>query len=147
MIDQSNNRIQVFDLELMFITSFGTRGSGRRQYDRPNDLDFDNQGNIYVSEWGNNRVQVLDPHSCYLRQFGDKSGPGKLKEPVGIHIAHDCVYVSDYGSHHTAVFQLSSTFLTSFGKFGQGFDYPYGIAFGCNGFLYVCDWLNDCIQV
>jgi len=66
----------VFDLELMFITSFGTKGSGQGQYDRPSDLAFDSQGNIYVSEFGNNRVQVLDPNRHYLRHFGDESGPG-----------------------------------------------------------------------
>ena len=52
--DNGNHRIQVFDLELRFITSFGTKGSGQGQYDRPCGLDFDSQGNIYVSEDGNN---------------------------------------------------------------------------------------------
>ena len=148
--DLRNNRIQVFDLELMFITSFGTKGSGQGQYDEPNDLAFDSQGNIYVSERGNHRVQVLDHNSHYLRQFGDNSGPGKLNQPNGIHIAHECVYVSDYGNDRIAVFQLSGAFLTSFGKHGKGrgeFYRPCGITFDCDGLLCVCDWLNDRIQV
>ena len=148
--DFHNDRIQVFDLELNFITSFGTKGSGQGQYNRPNDVDFDSQGNIYVSEYGNNRVQVLDPHGHYLRQFGDKSGPGKLKGPETIHIAYDCVYVSENGNHCITVFQLSGAFLASFGKYGRGrseFNQPDGIIFDCNGFLYICDWLNHRIQV
>jgi len=148
--DYYNNRIQVFDLELRFIASIGTKGSGQGQYDGPNDLAFDSQGNIYVSEYGNNRVQVLDPNGRYLRQFGSKSWLRKLKEPEGIHIAHNCVYVSDNGNHCIAVFQLSGEFLTSFGKEGEGrgeFSRPKGIVFDCNGFFYVCDWLNDRIQV
>jgi len=150
LCDFRNNRIQVFDLELMFITSFGTKGSGQGQYNRPNDLVFDSQGNIYVSEFGNNRVQVLNPNGRYLRQFGNKRGPGELKEPEGIHIAHDCVYVSDHGNHRIAVFQLSGAFLTSFGKRVEGRDKilrPRGIVFDCNGFLYLCDWLNNDVQV
>ena len=148
--DYCNDRIQVFDLELLFITSFGTKGSGQGQFDRPEGLHvaFTSQGNIYVSEWANKRVQVLDLNGRYLRQFGNKSGPGKLKEPKAVHIAHECVYVSD--NHRIAVFQLSGAFLTSFGKYGQErgkFNYPSGIVFDCNGFLYVCDWLNDRIQV
>ena len=148
--DFHNSRILVFDLELLFITSIGTKGSGQRQFDRPSDLAFDSQGNIYVSELGNDRVQVLDPNGRYLRQFDDKSGPGKLKSPEGIQIAHDCVYVSDRDNNRIAVFQLSGAFLTSFGKEGRGrgeFRRPGGIMFDCNGFLYVCDWLNNRIQV
>ena len=109
--DCYNHRIQVFDLDLVFITSFGTKGSGQGQYDRPCDLAFDSQGNIYVSDYANNRVQVLDPNGRYLRQFGGKSGPGKLKGPEGIHIAHDCVYVSDCGN--TIVLLYSSCLVHS----------------------------------
>ena len=147
--DFHNNRIQLFDLELLFITSIGTKGSGQGQFDRPNDLAFDSWGNIYVSEYGNSRVQVLDPNGRYLRQFGDKSGPGKLNLPEGIHIAHDCVYISDY-NYRIAVFQLSGAFLTSFGRKGEGggeFNRPMSIMFDCNGFLYICDWLNCRIQM
>ena len=148
--DMENNRIQVFDLELSFITSFGSKGSGQGQYDWPTDLAFDSQGNIYVSENNSNRVQVLDPNGRYLRQFGDKSWPEKLDRPEGIHIAHDYVYVSDSNNYRIAVFQLSGAFLTSFGKRGTArgeFKYPKGIMFDCDGFLYVCDWLNHRIQV
>ena len=150
MCDLHNNRIQVFDLELSFITSFGSKGSGQGQYDWPNDLAFDSQGNIYVSEYNSNRVQVVDPNGCYLRQFSNESGPGKLYRPEGIHIAHDCVYVSDSRNHRIAVFQLSGAFLTSFGKYGTErgeFKYPKSSVFDCDGFLYVCDWLNHHIQV
>ena len=148
--DWKNNRIQVFDLELSCITSFGSKGSGQGQFDRPNDLAFDSQGNIYVSEYNNNRVPVLDHNGRYLRQLGDESGPGKLDQPEGIHIAHDCVYVSDSHNHRIAVFQLSGAFLTSFGKCGMGrgeFKFPRSTVFDCDGFLCVCDWLNDRVQV
>jgi len=148
--DFHNNRIQVFDLELSFVRSVGTKGSGQGQYDRPNNLAFDSQGNIYVSEYGNNRVQVLDPNHLYLRQFNLKSGPGKLNKPEGIHVAIDYVYVSDCRNHRIAVFQLSGEFLTFFGKEGRGrgeFRRPRGIVFDCDGFLHVCDWWNCRIQV
>ena len=138
--DFHNNRIQVFDLELSFITSFGSEGTGKGQYDRPNDLAFDSQGNIYVSEYGNNRVHVLD-----VPQPAVKSMPGKLNCPEGIHVANNCVYVSDCDNDCIAVFQLSGEFLASFGKEGRGrgeFRHPRGIVFDCGGFCYVCDQLN-----
>ena len=79
--DFHSNGIQVFDLELSFIKCFGTQGSRQGQYDRPSDLAFDSQGNIYVGEYGNKRVQVLDPNDHYHRQFSDKSvGQGNLTD-------------------------------------------------------------------
>jgi len=142
--DFGNHQIQLFDLELRFITSFA-QGQGCYL----NDLTFDSLGNIYVSD-DENRVHVLDPNGCYLRQFSSKSWLRKLKEPEGIHIAHDCVHVSDHEHNCIAVFQLSGAFVTSVGKKGEGrgeFDRPTGIVFDCNGFLYVCDFLNSRIQV
>ena len=152
MCDKDNNRIQVFDLELSFIKSFGCKGFGQREFDGPNDLAFDSQGNIYVIESNSNRVQILGNNHRYLRQFGNKGAPGKLSHPEGINIAHDCVYISDCDNqcHCIAVFQLSGAFLAYVGKSGTRrgeFQHPKGIVFDCDGFLYVCDWLNDRIQV
>jgi len=148
--DFQNNRIQVFDLELSFITSFGTKGSKQGQHNSLSDLAFDRQGNIYVCEYSNSQVQVLDSSGYHIQQFGHESGPGKLNRPEGIHIAHECAYVLDCENDRIAVFQLSGAFLTSVGKEGKEigeFNSPKGIMFDCNGFLYVCDWWNDRVQV
>ena len=45
--------IQVFDLDLNFVRSIGSRGSGRGEFDQPYDVKFDTAGNMYVAEWGN----------------------------------------------------------------------------------------------
>ena len=57
MCDGNNHRIQVFDLDLNFVRSIGSHGSGRGEFDAPSDVLF---GNMYVAEWGNGRVQVMD---------------------------------------------------------------------------------------
>ena len=46
--DSDNNRIQVFDLDLNFVRSIGSRGSGRGEFDRPFDVKFDTAGNSFV---------------------------------------------------------------------------------------------------
>ena len=58
--DRDNHRIQVFDLELIFVRSIGSRGNGRGEFDAPRDVKFDIAGNMYVADYYNSRVQVLD---------------------------------------------------------------------------------------
>ena len=58
--DRNNHRIQVFDLDLNFIRSIGSYGKGRGEFDAPYDVQFDANGYMYVVEFSNKRVQVLD---------------------------------------------------------------------------------------
>jgi hypothetical protein len=43
------------------------KGSESDQFDWPNDLAFDNEGNLYVSDQNNHRIQmfaITDNHAC-----------------------------------------------------------------------------------
>lgn len=57
--DFYNHRIQVFDSEGDFLTSFGQQGIKEGEFERPTDVEVDKEGNIYVVDWGNDRVQKL----------------------------------------------------------------------------------------
>ena len=46
--DRNNHRIQVFDLDLNFVRSIGSRGKGRGELNAPYDVKFDTAGNMYV---------------------------------------------------------------------------------------------------
>ena len=59
MCDKDNARVQVFDSNLKFVWSFGTRGDGPGQLERPKDIDFDTQGNIYVTGFNKSQVVVF----------------------------------------------------------------------------------------
>jgi len=51
------HRIQIFKKNGDFIISFGKRGAGPGEFERPTDVAVDNQGNVFVVDWGNNRIQ------------------------------------------------------------------------------------------
>ena len=88
--DRGNHRIQVFDLNLTIKDPIGSgRGSGRGQFDKPYDIKFDIDGNMYVSEYANKRVQVMDSTGNYIRQFEEK-----MCGPRGLLIADKYVYVT-----------------------------------------------------
>lgn len=63
-------------------------------------------GEIYVTDTGNERVQVFSSDGTFLRAFGGYgSEPGKLLEPVGIAIGPDRnVWVADSGNSRLSVF-------------------------------------------
>jgi len=75
----------------------------------PRGIDIGPDGNVYVTDTGNNRVQVFDAQGKFLRVFGSAGdGSGQLKEPVGIAVGADGeVYVADTWNHRIQVFHTS----------------------------------------
>ena len=147
--DCDNHRIEVFDLDLNFIRSIGSRGKGRGEFDAPHDVKFDTAGNMYVAEWGNARVQVIDSSGHFIQFFGQE-GKGKLNTPSALHIVDKYVYVSDISGHCIVVYDTSGNFVTSFGRRGhkEGELYsPLCITSCVDGFIYVCDFGNNRVQI
>ena len=147
--DCDNYRVQVFDLDLNFVQSVGSHSNGRGGFNAPYDLEFDTAGNMYVAEYGNVRVQVLDTSGQFMRAFG-REGDGKLKLPSGLHIVDKYVYVSDHSGDCIVVYETSGQFVTSFGRYGKNegeFDGPYCIISCTDGFIYVCDFCNNRVEI
>ena len=147
--DGGNHRIQVFDLDLNFVRSISSCGNGRGEFNAPRDVKFDTAGNMYVAEYVNERVQVMDSSGHFIRSFGQE-GEGKLRGPSGLHIADKYVYVSDISGDCIVVYETSGQFVTSFGRCGQKegeFQYPCCITSCADGFIHVCDYWNNRVQI
>ena len=56
----NNNRIAKFDKNGDYIKTIGQTGSGPGQFNKMHGLVTDAQGNMYVADTGNSRIQVLD---------------------------------------------------------------------------------------
>ena len=144
--DRDNGRIQVFDLDLNFIESISPRGSkGEVEFNAPFDVEFDSAGNMYIAEYSKKRVQVL-----HVSGLSEGRGQQLLTGPTGVHIVDKYMYVSDFDSHCIVVYETSGQFVTSFGMGGHNegkFDGPYSITSCADGFIYVCDYRNNRIQI
>ena len=57
----NNDRIQKFDSNGNFLTQWGTSGFGNGQFSGPGGVAVDAEGNVYVADWGNNRIQKFVP--------------------------------------------------------------------------------------
>lgn len=96
---------------------------------------------IFVTDTGNERVQVFAPDGTFLRAFGGHgTEPGKLLEPVGIAIGPDGnVYVADTGNARISVFRQDGTPVTQIAVpawEGQATQQNY-LRFGPGGVLYL----------
>ncbi len=61
VVDVGNNRVQIFSPEGMYLASFGTAGSDPGQFNVPYGIAIDAEGNAYVTDLGNYRVQKFSP--------------------------------------------------------------------------------------
>ena len=71
---------QKFDAQGGFLASYGTSGRGDGEFSRPSGVAVDGEGNIYIADWGNERVQVLSPDGGFLAKFRGESGLSKWGE-------------------------------------------------------------------
>lgn len=148
VVDCGNNNIQqIYPQYFIHRNTFGKEGSGDGEFDCPSDVAVDGEGNLYIADSGNNRIQVFTPGSEFVRTFGKEgSGEGELKWPASVAVdANNLLYVCENGNHRVSVFTTEGTFVTSFGTKGSEpgqFKFPHGVTLDKNGALYVCDSSN-----
>ena len=68
--DFYNNCVKIFDLERhgQLVTSFGSIGAKDGLFQAPTGLAIDHErGYLFVSDWGNNRIQVFDRQGTFVR--------------------------------------------------------------------------------
>ena len=150
VVDQKNHRVQVLQADLSFFSSIGSHGNGPGQLSEPWDVAIDSENNVYITDYGNDQIQVFTEDGTFLRQIvRGGTGPGELK-PLMIAIDNeDKIYVTE-SSNCVSVFTKHGDYLTSFGSKGSGTKQlkdPRGIAVDNLGFVYVCDYGNNCLQI
>ena len=137
-----------------FDSEWASSGNGDGQLTAPFAIVRDNDGNFYVSDSGNDRIQKFDSNGTYSTQFGTTgSGDGEFNVPRGIVINRDLgrLYVVDSGNQRVEIFDISTatpSFISSFGTSGTGdgqFDTPVGVAYD-SGSVYVVDSELDRVQ-
>ena len=148
--DTDNNRIQVLNSDLSFVTTF--KGRRDKRLKSPWGVAFDNTGNVYIADCGNHCVQVFTVEGEFMRRFGGEGERnGELNFPSYIFIdSDDVAYVTEYGNHRVSVFTCDGQFLTEFGALGNGseqFNEPRGITMDRNGYVIVSDCENDRIKL
>ncbi len=131
-----------------FISTFGEEGSDDNQFNRPYDVKISPDNKVYVTDTGNNRVQVF--HSDWTISHvinGSVSGDGGFDRPEGI--AFDLsgnVHVTGCSSNSVTVFTPSGQFIRQYDT--THISGPVGIAIDPSGYSLVANrHINDTLSV
>ena len=68
-------RVVKYDKNGRFVKAVGTRGNGNLQFNTPHSIATDFQGNVYVGDRGNARVQVLDNDLNWKANYTNVGNP------------------------------------------------------------------------
>jgi tripartite motif-containing protein 71 len=94
------HHIEKFDSNGILVLAWGESGSGEEQIGgQPEDIALDKDGNVYVADRFNHRIQKFDSDGNFLDRFGSEAseeGNGRFYEPRGIAIDNQGnLYVTD----------------------------------------------------
>jgi len=179
VVDTSNLRVEKFDKDGKYLLSFGSAGTGDGQFQAlipadnnpapgtgPGGIAVDSQGNVYVADTWNHRVQKFDRDGKFVRQWGGFINLGdagtsptdaqtKFFGPRGVAVdSANNVYVTDTGNRRVMEYDGNGTFIR---QFAQGLtpalvsvpnnapnqvNEPIGVAVDKAGNVYIADTNN-----
>jgi sugar lactone lactonase YvrE len=135
------------------LTPFGSAGTSEGKTQGPIGVASDKNGNVWVVDHDNNRVEKFDENGKFLMQFGSTgSGNKEFLKPNGIAISSaGNLWVADGGNHRVMEFSSKGEYLQQFGTgYTQGgpeggtvFLEPYGVATAPNGMIWVSDFTGQ----
>jgi hypothetical protein len=102
-------------------------GASESVLNRPQDLDVDAQGDIYVLDWGDVDFKVFAPDGRLLRKFGKEGqGPGEFGIPASFVIAADGrIFLLSGRTNQIIILAGDGTYLSSFRL--EGFSSSLGV--------------------
>lgn len=128
------------------------KGISDGQFSEPTGIAIAPDGNIYVVDSENNRVQIFNSGGQFIKTFGTKGkGNGQFRTPFGIAIGADSrLFITDSKNGRIQVFDKDGGILYSFGRDGSSdseLSYPMGIALDDQERVFVADSGNSRIAV
>lgn len=135
---------------------FGSLGSGNGQFDEPAAVAVGTEGDIYVADQENDRIEKFTSSGGFVESFTPMNGSAKrLDNPNGIAISPKSgdIYIADTGKGSVVVLNSKGEFLTEWtevkrekapGEFiTHHFASPVGIAVNSGGHVFVSNNESD----
>jgi sugar lactone lactonase YvrE len=132
-----------FPLELDL--EIGRFGTGRLYFKEPADLSTNEDGDLFILDAGNYRIQVMDEDGDFLREWNlRESSREGFDEPVAMAMSYDedFLVILDSDAGEIRKYDLEGALLKSFGKSGTRkgtLDEPVDLTLDSLGYIYVLD--------
>lgn len=180
--EENAARISAFDMEGNFLFTFGELGRLYGQQDspyfglgnvtetggvfyRPNSIFAAPNGNLYVVDTWNHRIQRFDSDRNWITAWGSEGLFGIDVAPEGaptvpedgfygprdVVVQNGVVYVADTGNNRVRTYDLQGNFIRDIGRSGTGFGQllePSSVVVDRDtNLLYVAEWNNRRISI
>lgn len=125
--DSELDQVLVYDADPPFnlLRTIGKAGTKHEatapgDFSRPTNVAVDKDGNLYVADTFNNRIEIFDADGTFIRAFGKAGdGPGYFARPKGVAIDSDGhVWVADAVQDRVQVFTPEGDLLIWMGGHG-----------------------------
>jgi DNA-binding beta-propeller fold protein YncE len=156
--DTGNDVVDVFDADsFKYLRQLGKPShkhdaSDPGTFSLPECVAVDKDGNVYVTDTFNNRIEIFDADGEFISAFGKNGdGPADLERPKGVAIDSDGhIWVVDAAQNRVKVFNQQGRLLIYIG--GQGsypgqFMGPWGIAIDPSNRVIVSETFPGRVQV
>jgi len=123
----------------------GSRGLGNGQFVGPQHLTVDEDGYLYVVDYGNSRISKFDPDGAFILSFGKKNAifPGLLS-PTGIAAYNSKIYIAESAAKTIYMFDPNGNYLGRLAV--EGLKAPESLRFLSDGTMLVADG-NRIVQI
>jgi len=97
--------------EFVYEGKWGSHGAGEGEFNYPRGVGVAPNGNVYVSDMGNHRIQYFTPTGSFLGKWGRRgSGDGQFAYPRPVDGApNGDIYVADSSNHRVQYFTSSGS--------------------------------------
>lgn len=140
---------QTNDFTFQLLFSFGSKGDGPGQFQSPTGISIDSNGNIYISDTGNNRIQKFDSRGNLLKFIGGFGWESEqFQRPVGLCAENALdVFVADYENNRIERYDKDLNWITSYRnnetlEDNLQFAFPLSVSISIHGDLFIVDGEN-----
>lgn len=151
--ESAEHTIKIFDLQGKYLGKIGRQiGEIEGTFLFPTYVHVDSQGNVYVADTLNSRVQKFDPDGKFLMAYGKRGNAfGQFDKPKGVATdSFGTVYVVDSGWSNVQMFAPKGSVLMFFGGRGTApglMQNPSVMTIDKKNNIYIGDVLNHRVNV